>query len=743
MKKFKAIVFLILFAAFVYPEEGFLSIVEDENWRTVTNIDTTIISGSVLDMSDFNDNHKVGDYGRVIITTNGGMAFEKRPEKRILFWGSANSLLKFQASEFKTKAKIKNFVELTKRQGYNIIRTTMLDAYLMQNSKTDLVFNETNFDNLCYFVSCMKDNGIYLFLDAMTSWSGYKGEGGSSKAITKKYKLKGDLFYSEEARSNWYNGVKMLLTRENPYTKTKLIDDPVLAVLLYFNEQGCYLIQEGTPEKYADFWKDFLKEKYVSIDKLNASWNTNISSFDDIVNFKFKETLDRNIKANDMNLFLFGMDQKMLDWFDKSIKKIGYKGITTHWDNYKQIKYSVARNSVPLISMHGYHTHPGGDINSKQTVRQTSSLEDEMEYFTGIAATRIVGRPFWVPEYNHVFYNKYKYEEGLAFSSYSALQDFDALFSHASPVYSSIDKPLNNFHLGNNPIGRANQVVTGFVFMRRDVAPAKTVIKINFNDDLIFNNNNLIRAVNTEQATLSLLTKFSFNYAGKIFSPYQKEIKADYEINPIETSVVYWWLMTDEIGKDTNINYMSNLLPDLKKNNIITTDNLSDPKNGIFQSSTKEIILNKNEKNINVITKKLEGTAYTGSTIVNLNCVTKIKSSIASGITVIAKDNIELSKSKRILIVYTTDAVNSGMKFSEDRVNLIEKGELPVLMQCGKLSLNIKNANAGKMKLWAVALNGKRTEEIKFIASKDSAEISIDTYKIKNGPTPFFEMAVE
>lgn len=75
-----------------------------------------------------------------------------------------------------------------------------------------------------------------------------------------------DLFFKPAARKNWYEGVKKLLTHVNPYTNTKLADDPVLAIVNGKNEQEFGMLREPkNPERMKPYWIEFLKTGMAGI----------------------------------------------------------------------------------------------------------------------------------------------------------------------------------------------------------------------------------------------------------------------------------------------------------------------------------------------------------------------------------------------------------------------------------------------------------------------------------------------
>jgi hypothetical protein len=107
------------------------------------------------------------------------------------------------------------------------------------------------------------------------------------------------------------------------------------------------------------------------------------------------------------------------------------------------------------------------------------------------------------------------------------------------------------------------------------------------------------------------------------------------------------------------------------------------------------------------------------------------------------KSDAALESSKRVVLIYSTYAVNSGMTLSADRSTLVDIGKLPVLLRGGKLDLTLKNSNGAKCSLYALDFDGSRRERLPFEFKNGLLKISLDTAKLKDGPTVFFELAAE
>lgn len=101
-------------------------------------------------------------------------------------------------------------------------------------------------------------------------------------------------------------------------------------------------------------------------------------------------------------------------------------------------------------------------------------------------------------------------------------------------------------------------------------------------------------------------------------------------------------------------------------------------------------------------------------------------------------DRAPLAESRRMVLVYSTAALNSGLRMSADQSTIFDKGANPVLLQTGKLLAEL-NLPPGNWTCYALSVNGIRRERLPLSPSDGKWTFSLDTSVLKNGPTPFFE----
>ena len=728
-------------------EEGGFEIIPSSKWKAVDTSDMGIQPGSALDMSSLVNHQPAGRYGRVIINSEGKLEFASRPGKAIRFFCCDLNMRCILEYRFKEKKDTEKLAEMIRLQGYNMVRLVGVADYLVHLSGKDQEFSPVALEQLDWLIYNLKKNGIYVYLDivsfyrAFHKYTAYTGK--------EKYKLhiKWRMLFDEAARQHWFRGFSKLMLHKNRYTGLKIAEDPVIAVVLFYNEQGIRLKAGENLAYFLPAWRRWLKGKYKTISALKKARAVKAAGFDDVPMFSIHQ-LEKAPPSlqKDIALFMMDVHNELYQWYLRKAREIGYKGIVTQYDWLHKLINQVIRSKVEAVSMHGYHSHP--EYRKKISVPQTSSISAGGKYFCEIAGTRYNGKPFMVTEYGDVFWNKYRYEEGLLFGAYASLQDFDLLGVYSHPVADKVKRFIYcdpkvdcifPFQVGSDPVGRASQVVTGFAFARGDIATAKNSINVVLSEADVIKRDNSIRALDINQMRLALVSKIGISYSKQIANK-----KSFVNVRPEKFTKVdekKWVAHVNDSEKSTKS--VDDWIKVLKNKNNLQAGNKTCAGDGTYQSDTGQIFLVGKNNFLAAISPTFEGACIDVSLVkepVRLGNVTIKRISVSGSICVIALDNKKLAESKRVLIVYATDALNSGMSFvSDKRTTLVDYGHLPVLMRTGGFDIELQNRNA-VAGLWALGLNGKRKDKLTFRQDGESLNIEVDTSKLPSGPTPFFEI---
>ena len=765
---------IALFTATACTGEGFMKMghqfgsTANAEWRPVDMSDVQVKKGSALDLSPSFESGPAGKHGRLIVSKSGHLAFADSPDtpRRLLGFNGlfiTMQLLEKQAQgnpdpDF-MKRSIEKLAELTKRQGYDIIRPLVTDGYLMQGSSTDGEFNPVKLDNIDRLIAEMKKNGIYTYLtiaayrvgltDGKKAWEGRNEE---------KIKM---YLGDPETRGRWKLMAEKQLSHVNPYTGIAWKDDPAIAVIEFYNEQEMGKLPEKLVKLSQDIygqlnakWRGWLLGKYKTAEAVASAWGEQgVSTPGAFEKLEIPKDANKSgLKAIDFGLFFNDLARAEMSWCEGIVRGIGYKGLISQFNRSNQIFDSAVRwETSELISANAYYTG-GSPEGLRPGARhdQRSSIERSANYWRDVVnATRFSDRPLMVTEYNHTFWNQYQHEGGLVFGAYSALQGFGAIMIHEDPVAISV-YDLTESHedwIARTPIARANEFIAAHLFKRGDVSEAPHQVELQIPSQYLNVKGN--KTVSSEQSKVALMTGFSIAFPDlqRPSTLTSKPRPADIAILPdngmeLKDLKAGDWSSIVQSIKGPSFS-LQRFASDMKAKGILPASNLSDPDAGVFQSETGEITLRAKERLIKVVTPKTEGISLEANKAETLSSLKVEGSSVPASVTAIAIDGEPLASSTRMVLVYSTEMAFSGMELSTDRVTMIDPGKMPVLMRTGKLKATIKSKTPSKMALYALKIDGTRMEKLPVSAEGSMLRLVIDSATLKDGATPFFELVAE
>ncbi len=725
----------------------------DNVWRPIDMSPVFVKENSALDLSYLVEPGPAGKYGRALIDPDGNFAFEKRPAKPVRFFAFnafANHLMSrpdsllMEGSNDNIKQLIRDFAVKVRRQGYNMVRLQGIDILLMGYESSYAKFDPKNLDALQYLLFCLKQEGIYFGIDlfSYTGYDKFKSQWYDAMALNYKERM----YFDPKARQMWLDGVTNLLTARNPYTKLTLIEEPALVYVDMHNEQELGIwttpvpMTKGGVQPFAEkAYREFLQKRYGDVGVLEKSWKLaagTYKSFDDVPLFVKNDIYLDNAKGKDVNEFIYGVEQEMIDFYRKGLAAVNFETYATLYDVLGQYRFVSLKRDMPVITVHGYHNHPSSGLNSGSRMAQNSIVSVAALYYRYMAGSRVWNRPYLVTEYNAPFWGKYRHQEGLLFASYSALQNYAAITAHQIPV-NRIPAAMDDFYIGRDPINRAGQVVAAFAYGRSDVKTSPHKVAVAVSDEYMRNHITMNRGMSSEQNRIALLSGLGLVLDGKIPAGLPPYPKFDLTLLPAGGSeIVATAMFAVAIDKVDGKNF-ENTVELLRQKGILDKGNRTDVKKEVYESDTGELLMSVKDNCFTVNTPKLQGVAYDGKKEIKLDAVA-VTASLPSSSTVIAVDNVPIKDSKRLLIVFTTDALNTGTEFSEDRTVLYKPGVLPVLVEGGKLEVKVANPNAFE----AYALNnaGERVESLPVTRQGDKTVFTVDTAKLAKGIALYFEL---
>lgn len=742
-------------------------------WKVANMDDLMIKAGSALDQSAYMEIPRgtglLSFLGlgaseglpRLTIAPDGRLAMEGRPGVPIRLKGTGVALgwaldrafgwpghPKIETPDW--KAVFTREITSARRRGYNLFRIGRL------NLGSDPA--ENRLDAVDFLLAEMGKNGVYGFLDCSCDkdirrpW-----QAGKSRMDAIWRMFLGD----ELVRASWKRATAFILNHINPYTGLAWKDDPTIAFLMLNNEQEtAFYHPKGRWSKETQVeidvkFRQWLERKYRDPDVLAKAWkDKSITAFVDVIAPENFPSAGVTPMENDYLLFCAELAHKNAQWMRETIRGMGYKGLISmyncsYWLGGQEARWTESQ----VCTANTYFNHPSAFDKPGSRCGQGSSIKDGATYWRRVAAYRNADRPFIETEYNHPFWNPYQHELANVFGAYSALQGFDGLSIHGGAAFDYVNdfRPgLNVFRVGNSPIARSCAFLSACLFLRGDVKRSPHRVELQIPKAYLDRDCNAGRNVSTKQDKIALITGFSVAFPwAKPASGVGVAPKPDMVIYPGKGGSIKWAASGFNAGaaeiveaKDAKFS-MADMVAKLKEKGVLSKDNLTDPDKGVYQSDTGELTMRTNENLVKIVTPRSEAVTMEGGKGENLGQFNVVKTSVPALVAACAVDNKPLAESERIVLVYVTDAVNSNMELSSNRVALIKLGEPPILIKVGALDASLKNVNAQNMSLYALGFDGTRREKLPLDVKDGQLAIHLDTGTLKDGPTTYFELVAE
>lgn len=709
-----------------FPKDETFVTEAGKEWKPIPVRRQGILAGSALDRSFLNPPHRAGEFGRVVAGKSGRLEFEKRPGVPVRFFASADGLDTFCGRgpvppELTDKKQIREYVRQLRLHGYNMVRLHGVDFPLMRGIKEKGAYDKAFLDRLDYFIYLLRENGIYLNLDGMKSSIGYT-PGNPYAKDARNYKL--EIYTDPEVRKNWEWGLNLLLTHENPYTKTRLADDPVLAIVVGYNEQEFAFLRDYDFSALLPAWQAFLKRKYQTADALRKSWGTAApADFDRIPPFRIADL--RSPHGADLAEFLTETEREMTRWYRNVLRKTGYRGLVSNFNMNKQYRAMLSRSESDLVTMNSYHAHPSDYNQPGSSIMQTSSIADAGNQVRGIISAAIRGKPFVITEHGHAFWNRYRYEQAFVTGAYAALQGLDGLTAFAQPVSVQLTSYINPFNIRFDPVGRIQEFLTAFLFLRGDVREAEWQCRIPVSEKEIYTERLFDESPSSRQSRLALLTKFRMAPG-----PEQPLESREIRVPRAGSSGMILGGAFSSVGENPKgSSDLTETVRMLKASGVLKPGNRTNPEKEIYESSTGELYMDAPAHYMQIVTPRLEGICGEAGTTAKLPSLEVLAMSVRGNLALTGIDGEKtLADASRMVLVFATDARNSGMSFSDpDGCVLRNNGKAPVLVRTGTFKVKILCGTADTVRVYALRDDGSRLRELPFRRDGKWIELSVNT----------------
>ncbi|MCP4618202.1 MAG: cellulase family glycosylhydrolase [Bradyrhizobium sp.] len=436
---------------------------DSRSWPTGILFDSAIAPWNVspVDLSFLNAAERPAGKRGFIRAAKDSLTFEDGTPAR--FWGTnLTAYALFGTTRDNVKRQARRLSEL----GFNLVRLHHHDSYWVNpNVFGNDAANTRNLDEsalaqLDWWIKCLKDEGIYVWLD-LHAQRGLKG-GDNIEAYSEIAKgrpfvePKGYNYVNPSIQDAMKDFNAAYVNHLNRFTELRYKDDPAIVAMLVTNENDVtfhfgngLLPVQNIPWHSARFMAEaraFAARNSLPADAVARTW-----------------------EAGPSKLFLNDLEQRFHNSMIEQLHRLGVKvplAATSYWGGVEPLNSIPALTAGDLIDVHSY----GGVAELERNPVYAANLVD------WIAAAQVVGKPLSVTEWNvSPFPTPDRHSAPLYVAASAALQGWDALMQYAYTGLPLNDRGVpSNWHGFNDPGLLATLPAAALLYRRQDVREADT-----------------------------------------------------------------------------------------------------------------------------------------------------------------------------------------------------------------------------------------------------------------------------
>ncbi len=515
------------------------------------------------------------------------------------------------------------------------------------------------------------------------------------------------------ARKAWEHFARALLTHRNPYTKLTWAEDQALVGICPVNEDFIY--HEYSPDSpHIKHYNQWLAEKKITITNAEehpAAYLRFLTERQYATNAYYKEFLD----------------------------SLGVQALMTGANNVEYRILTLPRQRFDYVDNHCYWNHPDCYPEHPWQLPWMQTITvSELGRCSGIhrvfGPSRVLDKPFTVTEFNYCYPNVYRAEGGPLMGAYAAFQSWDGLFrfdfGHDADILSE-ERPAYVFGAVYDPINRMTEKMIALLFLRGDVAPAKTYIPYLVCEDTAFRRFKLGQDYFPDSfRQLAVCIGI-----GSIDATDTKQSDGKYNIAVAPASGTETFSKTKVYWDDDGL--VKRLIAEK-----VLDASLVRPDEGRFISDTGQLDINTQKRTFRAVTPRSEAFVFENAGRLAGKCITVENAEEACTVFVGAVDDQKIKSSKRLLVLHLTDVQNDQIKFNKDMTIWEKVGQLPHLVRQGKATITLRLGEEKTARVWAVDLSGERKAEIPCEIHDGTVSFIAQTIR-KEGTFLAYEIEVE
>lgn len=690
-----------------------------------------------------------GSSGWAVATADGHIAFERQPRPTRFL--SASFVFNGLNGSLPSKQEAPRLVQALRRQAYNLVRLHFVDATLMAGRTSDFDFDPDQLDRLFFLLAELKKAGIYWLVDGMTSDNAAYGDVGPNRFV-KKHSAKMEVLTTEAGWQHWATLVEKLWGRTNPYTGLSSLKDPAMLGMILVNEGSLAYqatIEGGRySEAMAPGFAGWLRQRYNDDGGLARAWQREKQ---DSESTKSRvavpgEVRARNARGVDFSRYIVDLERRGAARMEKHVRDLGFKGLTTAFDNWGFLQADVSRAASGWVDMHSYASLPSQHGQAGSVMEQISVHSNVARYVRELSNARQWGKPFTVSEWGQPFWNQWRYESALLVPAVAGLQGWDAICQFAeTPIqfdYGSNgpkrQQAIYPFGVGGDPVMRAAERLAALLYLRGDVETARHRVRLQVDSEKLLSRSAGWEQVPESLSRLALVTGVGLDVDAKALKPQP----SDWVVG-LQTDRPAWLSKLETAVLNAGGEVLTAEPAVLKEQGIVGAGSRTSMRERRYESDTGQLLFDAGAQRITVQTPRTEAVSLVSGGA-KLGALEVQRSSGPALYALSSLDGQPLSHSKRMLLFVLTDAQNSGMSFEgNDRRKLRNLGTNPPMLRTVEAQLTYRGDAASGLKLRPLSLAGERRDPLAGEAVQGGKQWRLDTSALPDGPAVYFELSVE
>ena len=582
------------------------------------------------------------------------------------------------------------------KYGVNLLRIHAIDGQwgrLIDYTKGDSRhLNADALDRLDFLFAELKTRGIYVYFDLLDYRRFLPGDGVRDAEKFQhgwRNSIKGATIFNDRLIELQKEFATKFLTRTNPYTTARYVDDPAVAVVEITNENSVFYLHNTSltlpcyVEELGIRWNRWLLDKHHSRPRLSRAWacagGPALLADEDpargTVHLPLKDLYSpakgpqyvghrAPTRIEDMRRFLCDIERRYYQKMRGHLKALGVKVPITGTNQTFCPASTFADACNDFMSRNNYWLHP--NVRAKPFVRfrnlpvVRSDLAKTSNPITEIASSTVVGKPMISPEFNFPWPNEFRAECLPLMAAYACFQDWDGLLLFC---YRPNGDRLEHFGSQSDPVRWGQFPAAATIFHRRDVAPGVNTLYVSWTDEDTF----VPRRMHRQDQSSPFRNL-----------PYITKVRNHYK---------------------TRAGTMLNLDAPVKQANR-------------YASDTGELVLDANRGLFTMVTPRAKGAVGFLADVgpVDLKGVTVACRTAFAAVLVTSLDGQAISSSRRLLVTAVARAENTGQAFCRNRSAIPEKGRAPVLAEPVRARVSIRLA--GPANAYCLDETGKRRNKL-------------------------------